>query len=198
MSGILSAGADRTVTTGYDRLNRATLVTQPSVSNFEPNNGSSGGTTTPGGATTQTDYNAFGDVTRTHRLISGSTYADTYLYYDRRGLKSAQVDALKFLTIYEYDGTGDLKRQLEYATALGGTVNFAGYGTPTVTTPTTAPASAVGYDRETLYAYDRLNRKVSETRVGIEHATVTVRPSALLPPIRSRPTATMCWAIRHA
>ncbi len=173
LTGLFVAGADRTVTTTYDRLNRATQVVQPLVSNFEPNNGSSGGTTFTAGAQTLTDYNAFGDVTRTRRLISGSTYADTYFYYDHRGMKTAQVDPLKFLTIYEYDETGDLKRQVEYATALAGTVTFSGYGSPTVTTPATAPASAVGYDRETLYAYDRLNRKISETRVGIEHATVS-------------------------
>ena len=176
LTGILVTGADRTVTTGYDRLNRVTQVTQASVSNFLPNNGSSGGPIVTAAAQTLTDYNAFGDVTRTRRLIdpaSGGIYADTYFYYDRRGSRTAQVDPLKYLTLYEYDETGDLKRQLEYATALTGTVNFSGYSAPQVTTPSTMPASAVGYDRETLYAYDRLNRKVSETRVGIEHATIS-------------------------
>lgn len=174
VTAILPAGQDRTVTTTYDRLNRAITVTQPSVSNFLANAGS-GGTTFTAGATTETQYNAFGDVTRARRLINptGGVYADTWFYYDRRGLKTAQVDPLKYLTIYEYDETGDLKRQVEYAKALTGTVNETSYGTVTATTATGSPGSTIGYDRETLYAYDRLNRKVSETRVGIEHTTIS-------------------------
>jgi YD repeat-containing protein len=174
VTALLTAGQDRTVTTTYDRLNRAITVTQPSVSNFLASAGS-GGTPFTAGATTATEYNAFGDVTRTRRLINptGSVYADTWFYYDRRGLKTAQVDPLKYLMIYEYDETGDLKRQVEYAKALTGTVDATGYGSVTATTPAGSPNSTIGYDRETLFAYDRLNRKVSETRVGIEHTTIS-------------------------
>ncbi len=94
-------------------------MTRPSVSNFNPNSGSAGGTTFSSGQTTLNEYNAFGNLVRIRELVatSPSVYADTYLYYDRLGQNVAQVDQASYLTIFEYDETGDLKRQVEYAQA---------------------------------------------------------------------------------
>ena len=166
---------DRTITTTYDKLDRVIQVTQPATLNFETVVGVAGGTSFTAGATTLSEYNAFGQVVRSRRLVNPSTsqYADTYFYYDRRGLKTAEVDPLKNLTSYEYDETEDLTRQVEYARALTGTVTTASYGSVLVTTPASAPNNASGYDRETLFAYDRLNRKISETKVGVEYTSVS-------------------------
>jgi hypothetical protein len=79
----VQASLDRTVTTQYDRLNRAIQVTQPSVHNFLPNVGSvAGGTTVTAGASTLYEYNAFGDVILQRQLVGTASYADTYFYYD--------------------------------------------------------------------------------------------------------------------
>lgn len=166
---------DRVIETFYDRRNRAVQVTRPAAWNFQASAGAPGGTTFLAGATTINDYDAFGKVIRTRELVNSNTgtYADTYSYYDRRGLKTAQVDALNYLTVYEYDETGDLKRQVEYSRPLTGTPTTLSYGTPTITTSATSPADPAGYDRETLFGYDRLNRKVSETKVGVEYSTVS-------------------------
>jgi YD repeat-containing protein len=175
LAGITSGSGDRVITSEYDNLNRATRVLQPAAFNFDSNVGSAGGTTNTSSAETKYEYNAFGDVTRQRQLFNASTvqYADTWFYYDRRGLKTAQVDPLKYLMIFEYDETGDLKRQVEYAKAVTGTVNASSYGTVTTTTPQNSPSDAAGYDRETLFAYDRLNRKTSQTLVNVEYTTIS-------------------------
>lgn len=114
-----SSSTDRTITTTYDRLDRVVQVTQPSVFNFEAASGTNpGGTSFNAAPTTLTEYNAFGQVIRTRRLVTAGNYADTYFYYDRRGLKTAEVDALGYLTTYQYDETGDLIGQTEYANRI--------------------------------------------------------------------------------
>jgi YD repeat-containing protein len=169
----VSSTTDRTITTTYDRLNRAIQVTQPAVHNYLTTAGTSGGTVLTAGATVVNEYNAFGQVVRMRELIAAATYADTYFYYDRRGLKNAQLDALKYLTLFEYDETGDLIRQVDYSRPVTGAVSTSSYGTIVTTTPSGNPSHAAGYDREVRFAYDRLNRKISETRVGIEYTTIT-------------------------
>jgi large repetitive protein len=169
------AAVDRKMTHSYDRLNRVTWFTRPSVSNFNPNSGSAGGTTFSSGATTLNEYNAFGNLVRSRELVatSPSVYADNYFYYDRLGQKVAQVDQASYLTIYEYDETGDLKRQVEYAKPRTGTLSKTTYGTVVTTTRANSPNDPAGYDRETTFGYDQLNRKITETKVGIEYFSVT-------------------------
>ena len=129
----------------------------------------------PPAQTTLNEYNAFGDLVRIRELVatSPSVYADTYLYYDRLGQKVAQVDQASYLTIFEYDETGDLKRQVEYARPRTGTLSTTTYGTVVTTTRANSPNDPAGYDRETTFAYDQLNRKVTETRVGVEYFSVS-------------------------
>jgi YD repeat-containing protein len=169
---VFSAHADdRTITTEYDRLNRVRLVMQPPTFHFVPQAGATSGGTPYSNvsAHTITEYNAFGEVSRVRQALTPNTYADTYFYYDHMGRKSAEVGPLGHLTTYEYDESGDLKRTVEYARPVTGPVDENSYGTVVTTTRLNALDSTDGYDRETLYAYDQLNRLVSETRVGIEY-----------------------------
>jgi YD repeat-containing protein len=167
--------ADRTIEREYDRLNRVIKVTQPSVFNFIPAVGAPDGATFTAGPSTVYEYDAFGEVQRSRELVNAtnSSYADTYFYYDRRGLKTAEVNALGFLSEYTYDETGDLTRQVEYARPLTSTPTILGYGTPPITTASTHPdGHDAGYDRDTSFGYDRLNRKISETRIGVRFTTI--------------------------
>ncbi len=166
---------DRTITTHYDRLDRAVRVTLDAVYNFMPNAVTAGGTTFTASPTTVNEYNAFGEVVRQRELVTTTpnVWDDRYFYYDRRGAQTAQVDALGFLTIFEYDETGDLKRQVEYSRALAPGWNAGSYGTAVVTTPTGSPGNTAGYDREVRYTYDRLNRRTSQTRYNVEYTTVS-------------------------
>ena len=170
-----NAAADRVIVTTYDRLNRIESVTQTSVSNYLPSaTPGASGTTFNAGATTRTQYNAFGDVVLSRQqLTNAPTYADTYYYYDRLGQKVAEVDPAGYLTRYVYDETGDLERKIEYARPRTGTLDTTTYGTIVTTTRHDAPNNAAGYDRETSYGYDQLNRKISETKVDVEYSTLS-------------------------
>jgi len=189
VTGQLNAdtAADRTVTTRYDRLSRKVQVTEPAVVNFAPTANASGGTTFTAGATTFYAYDAFGDVVRESHLVNplgnaiadpsvnatANSWAHTYSYYDRLGNKTAQVDALGYLTTYGYDQAGNLTRQVEYATPLAAGWTTSSYGTPVATTPSSSPGNAAGYDRDTRYGYDQLNRKTSQTLVGVEYTQIS-------------------------
>jgi|GEM_PF-1136118 len=171
-----SATQDRKIQTTYDRLNRVSQVTQPSAFSFESFNSTAQTQTFTAGAATTYQYNAFGQVTKESRLVNPliNLWSESYSYYDRRGNKRGEVDPLGYLTTFEYDETGDLTQHVEYAKKLtAGSWSASSYGTPTSTTPTSSPDDPAGYDRKTVYDYDRLNRKVSETRVGIEFSQVS-------------------------
>ena len=73
----VDATVDRTMTTSYDKLNQVIWLTRPSVSNFNPNIGSTGGTTFNSGATTLNEYDAFGNLVSSRELVatSPSVYA---------------------------------------------------------------------------------------------------------------------------
>ena len=173
---IADSTTDRTIQTQYDGLNRAERITQPAAVNFEPASGVAGGQTFTAGATTVRQYNAFGQVVKESRLVNplSNLWADTYAYYDHRGLETATVDALGYLTTFEYDETGDLTRQVEFAKPLTTNGwNLEGHAVPTTTTPAGSPGDPAGYDRETVFEYDQLNRKVSQTLVGVEYTRLS-------------------------
>ena len=170
---------DRTINTTYDRENRAKQITQLAVYGYEPNaiqgQGPSTFTASP---TTINHYNAFGQVILVERLIDSNgagKWAQTYFYYDNRGMKTAQVDPEGYLTTYEYaDASGDLTRQTEYASKATGW-NLNSYGSVTPSTPASPPppGSNIGYDRTTVYVYDQLDRLISEKKLSVEYTTVS-------------------------
>ncbi|MFC4312678.1 DUF6531 domain-containing protein [Steroidobacter flavus] len=160
---------DRVLTREFDKLNRVSKVIEPAGFVFDSSlvSGTQSGEATP---QTVFKYDAFGQVVRESRLVHGiglgtsppspdaspSIWASSYYYYDRRGLKIAEVDAERYLTRYEYDETGDVKTKTEYA----GRLSSVSIGTLPVAPPTT-PTS--GSNRYTRYSYDVLNRLLSET-----------------------------------
>lgn len=154
---------DRVLVKRYDRLNHVYQVETPATYHWDSV------TETPYqiGGLTSYQYNAFGQVTVESTALDPTRVRSTHSYYDRRGLKTAQVDGLGYLTVYEHDdSTGDLTRQVEYAKPVGGPVTTSGYGSVTPSPAQTTFSDASGYDRETVFAYDVLNRKTSELRVG--------------------------------
>lgn len=167
--------ADRSILTTFDRLNRGISVRQLSVRNFEPNG--TGGNYYDAQPTTEYVYNAFGEVIRASTQVNSTEWAHTYSYYDRRGNKVAELGPSRHLTRFFYDdATGDLTRTIEYARPTTDTVDYNSYGTIVTTTISNAPIGSAesfeGYDRETSYAYDKLNRKISETKLNLEYSSV--------------------------
>src|SRR5262249_27331250 len=184
----LAPGAsDRTITTQYDALNRATLVTEPAAFTFDSSAAAGSPAYFAVGRSTRNRSNPFGQVIRQSVLknpgadgsvgTADDTWLDAYLYYDVRGNKTAQVDALGYLTLWEYDAAGNTTRQAQYAQALAaGTWSVSGYGAPVATTPDSSPGSAIGYDREVRYQYDLKNQKIAETQVNVEYDTFMYDP----------------------
>ncbi|MFI4962718.1 MAG: hypothetical protein ACHP6H_02555, partial [Legionellales bacterium] len=68
--------------------------------------------------TTQIEYNAFGEVTKTATKINETDWASTYTYFDKDGKKIASVDALGYLTTYLQNAYGDTESMTEYANAI--------------------------------------------------------------------------------
>ena len=165
---VAASGQDRTITTNYDLDNRVSQVTQPQVFSFDLLTNESGGqqpsfTAAP---TIQYTYNAFGQVVRTATLVNPTgtaSWAYSFAYYDQAGNKTADINADGYLTTYQYDAEGNLTNQYEYAQAL--TVNGA---TSTTTPPSGTPTAN---DRQTQDQYDQLNRKVTQTLVGVQYLT---------------------------
>jgi len=163
----LDHGADRTLTTEYDRVGRVSKVIEPQTFVYD-----AGAPDTikyfTAGKTTANVYNAFGDLTQVAELKNAQTqdWIRTNNYYDKRGQLIASVDALGYLTTQAYDGAGNMAVHKEYATAIAG---WAG-STPSAAIPT-APNSSD--DRTTVYTFDRGGRKTAETRLSVEYSSST-------------------------
>lgn len=165
--------ADRTLTNTYDKLGRVTKVTEPSAYSY--NSTTDRGTSN--GKQTTTVYNAFGDVIKQGEMadVDTSTTPDTlifqytYQYYDLGGRKTAVADAGGYLTTLAYDSEGNLKTQVEYNTAMSVAPTTDGY---------TAPATH-GKDRTTTWTWDKLNRKLTESKLD---ATVSKYNNTVLSP----------------
>ncbi|MFT3736037.1 MAG: hypothetical protein QM776_13595 [Rhodocyclaceae bacterium] len=170
----LDPSGDRTISTIYDKRNLVSLVTEPTVTNYDSSKSSSLEQLFDAGKQTASTYNAQGQLIKQSVLRNSTTntWTHTYFYYDVRGNKTAQVDALGYLTVWKYDEAGNLSGQIEYAKALAsGDWDAISYRN-VVTSTAQNSTGELGYDREVRYRYDRTNRKISETRVGYEYTTL--------------------------
>ncbi|NVE01866.1 DUF4214 domain-containing protein, partial [Massilia sp. BJB1822] len=162
---------DRTLETTYDRLGRVQTTREPEVAVFDQN--SLGSPYLTASKITRYDYTAFGEVRQRSVYAANSSgqplteAAVTRSYFNKRGEKIAEIAALNdkggyrsgYLTAYTYDAAGNLLTQAEYAKAFG-----------TWTDYTYANPGAAANDRTTAFTYDALNRKLTETRVGVVFA----------------------------
>ncbi|MFV8638620.1 LysM peptidoglycan-binding domain-containing protein [Ralstonia pseudosolanacearum] len=149
--------ADRTVSTEYDQLGRVAKVTQPAtwVSTGD-------GVGYLAAAVTQNTYDAFGDLVQSARLadLRTNTWATTTYYFDQNGRQTATIDAMGYVTSQAYDAAGNVVQRTEYANAAPGWT-LHGW----------VPPKTSRDDRTTVTAYDRSNRKISETRVNVEFSS---------------------------
>lgn len=188
---VQSDGArDRTLTKIYDRLNRLHQVVEPAVDVMVAHASEyRGGATAYASPTTTYTYNAFGQVTRkmTRELSQYGSFYDneTNYYYDRNGRMTAEIDPAGYLTSYEYDETGDVKRKVEHAKWVNSRTEYT--YVPRYTTPISSPNDPAGYDRETTYTYDRMNRLTSEIKTNYEY--YEFQGSALVKMLGSHTTA---------
>ncbi|MDP9933519.1 LysM peptidoglycan-binding domain-containing protein [Variovorax paradoxus] len=173
----LNHDADRTLLTDYDRLGRAIQVTEPTVYVHDNSLASSQGFMA--GKTTRNTYSTFGDLAQVAQLQSAGNWTLTTQFYDRRGQQVASVDAMGYVTTQAFDSAGNVAVHTEYAkaaTAWAGTGSLAGWtgavNAGAVSMPALPVADATN-DRRTETAYDRNNRKTSETRKNVEYSAAS-------------------------
>lgn len=149
---------DRVLLSTYDRAGRLVERSEPPVFVYDPGVPAAQQTGSVA-ATTRNVYDAFGQVVQVQVLRNAAgQWVTTTRYFDRAGRETATVDALGYLTLRDFDAMGNLTSSREFANAVPAGWTVAGHGMPT----------ANGDDRATTYAYDRLDRKISETRRNVE------------------------------
>lgn len=150
----LASGLDRTITTEYDKRNLAVRVTEPAVWV----NSGNGGAGYVGSPVTESSYDTFGNRVQERRLIDGpsSAWLTNTFFYDIRGLNTASIDGLGYLTTQDFDAFGNVTRVTEFAKPTLGN--------------SPVPSETSLDDRTTLIKYDLMNRQVERTQVDVEYS----------------------------
>lgn len=156
------SGTSRETVSSYDALDRLTDVSIAGqlVGSW---NGTSYVTSTAA-LVTHYQYDAAGNVVRTQDPAGGEVFA----YYDRAGRKVAEADQEQYLTVWTYDGQGNVLSERRHAGKATG-ISVSGY---------TAPATSAA-DRVTTFVYDRLGRRLNERREGLEAWTLNTSTGQL-------------------
>lgn len=150
----LASGLDRTITTEYDKRNLAVRVTEPVVW-ANSGNGGAGYAASP---VTENSYDTFGSRVQERRLVDApsNTWLTNTFFYDIRGLNTASIDGMGYLTTQDFDAWGNVTRTTEFAKpALGNSP---------------VPSETSLNDRTTLIKYDLMNRQVERTQVDVEYS----------------------------
>ncbi|MCJ2186968.1 GH-E family nuclease [Novosphingobium beihaiensis] len=151
------AGAYRETTFTYDNVNRMLTSTVKLSSAIYTGtwNGSAWSNTATTSLTTSYQHDADGNVVKTTDPNGAAVYA----YYDKVGHKTAQVDGEGYITNWSYDGEGNVTSETRFANRYTGTPNVA-------SAPTVAANGA--NDRTTLYTYDKVGNRKTETRKNVK------------------------------
>ena len=175
----LGHSQDRSVSTVYDRLGRVVRRIEPQAILTDSAHRTAGAVDGTAAKTTEQFYNGYGQIYRVAEYgvdpqgAVVTQVSNTYLSYDQRGNKVAQVSIVSqrgaletgYLTTWAYNAFGDMAIQKEVASAieLDASVwqNAARLGTGF-----TAPASQPE-DREVRYDYNDRGQKIRETRVNV-------------------------------
>lgn len=160
------AGAFRESTSTFDKLGR--LATS-SIANIRT--GQWTGTPTSGTygtavvtLTISYEYDATSNLIKTTDAGGGVVYS----YYDKLGRKTAQVDAELYVTTWSLDGEGNVLTEVRAANRVADPTT-GGY---------TAGAASTD-DRTTSFSYDRLGRRLTETRAKVVAYTIDPVTGAL-------------------
>lgn len=123
---------------------------------------------TIGALRTQKFYDGTGNLIKTIDANDNVTRN----WYNKAGQLSAQLDAKRYLTVYQRDAFGNVDKQISYANAVTGTVDDS-------TTEAQLAVAASTDDRSTSFTYDRMGRTLSESRLNVAHAAVNASTGAL-------------------
>ncbi|MGN6820465.1 MAG: hypothetical protein ACTHJR_17540 [Sphingomonas sp.] len=162
------SGTYRQTTSNYDKLGRLTSTVVAGVLTGQL----AGSTYTTNANTTLTtsySYDANGNVVTTTDPNGGVTYS----YYDKLNRKTDQVDAGRFLTKWTLDAEGNALSETRYANQIPNAVAVATIASATDSTLTSLLGTgAADADRTTNFTYDRMGRRLTETRIGLTYWTI--------------------------
>jgi YD repeat-containing protein len=145
----------------YDKLDRLVETKGDTVTGLTINATTKAASSISGRPTETIAYDACGNIVTTVDAAG----AKTVFFYDELNRKVAEIDALGTYSAYQYDANGNVTRIRVYDTAVavpaaGGKANQA-------------PAVPAGAYRETLFAYDSLNRLVESQVTGVTTGSVS-------------------------
>lgn len=123
-----------------------------------------------GSITTQSSYDATGNVVKT---IDGRGFSTLY-FYDKLGQQTLSVDPLGFVTQLEYDDGGHIIRQSRFAQHLPVPTTFTTNSLPIdIVNAVKALPAGVDQDRVIETDYDRAGRKKAERVLSVRYTTVS-------------------------
>lgn len=148
------AGAFRESASTFDKLGRLQTISVADILTGQwsgtPTSGTYGTSVTT--LTTSYEYDATGNLIKTTDAGGGIVYA----YYDKLNRKFAQVDAERYQTMWALDANGNVLTEMRAAN--------------TVTSPSISGFAAGAIsdsDRITTFSYDRMGRRLTETRAKV-------------------------------
>lgn len=152
-----NATLDRTTQYVYDELGRVLEVKTLNVRSASHNGSTLSVDAAAATVSTFYDYDSANNVVRT----TDANGAKVHAYFDKLGRKIAEIDAAGYRTSWSYDANSNVTVE----------TRFAGSGTvPTsiTTAPPAAPTADAINDRTTQFVYDKLGRRVEETRLAVK------------------------------
>jgi len=165
------AANDRTTSYTYDGVGRLKTTVVDGITTGVFNKAANRYVVTTGGTIrTQTFYDATGNVVKTIDANGNVTRN----YYNRAGQLMATLDAMRYLTVYQFDGNGNISTQATYANAIAANVVVDDNTTLPQLTLVASPD-----DRITNFTYDRLGRVKTESRQNVAYAAVDGNTGAL-------------------
>ncbi|WP_055936360.1 LysM peptidoglycan-binding domain-containing protein [Duganella sp. Root336D2] len=162
---------DRTTSFTYDNVGRLKTTVVDGITTGVFNKATNRYVVTTGSTIrTQTFYDATGNVVKTIDANGNVTRN----YYNRAGRLMATLDAMRYLTVYQFDGNGNISTQATYANAIAANVVVDDNTTLPQLTLVASPD-----DRITNFTYDRLGRVKTESRLNVAYAVVDGNTGAL-------------------
>lgn len=125
---------------------------------------------------TTNEYDLLGNLVRSYDANGNVTRR----YYNGAGQLVGQLDALRYLTVWQRDAYGNVLQETQYASAVSAALVL---GNDTTLAQLMSAANLVlsSDDRVTNYTYDRMNRTTRQARANVSYVFVSSDGGLALP-----------------
>ncbi len=174
------SGTYRETLYAYDAANRLITTTVTNVLSWYDGKAYANLT---GSIAIANEYDLSGNLLHTSVADGSTVLNNVWFYYDKANHRIAQLDQENYLTITTVDGDGNATREERFsgksnATAAKSANTSYGNDTAYVAYLRTTVNLSAGNDRTTNFTYDRMGRRRSEERTGVDYATVDASTGA--------------------